>query len=64
MATCFVKSVLSIVAICEKLTTDVLSRPETDFSSYKLPGRYARSVLELITAQITVLILLRLKLSP
>ena len=54
MDTCSVKSSLSTVVICEKLTVDVLFRPDTVFSSNKLPGREAISVLDVITAHITV----------
>ena len=61
MATCSVKSSLSTVVICEKLTVDVLSRPDTAFSSNKLPGREAIPVFDVMTAHITVLIVLRLK---
>jgi len=64
IAACCIKSVLSIVAICVKLTADVFSKPEIDFSSNKLPGREANSVFDVMAAHITVFMLLRLKLSP
>ena len=58
--TCSVKSSLSIVVICEKLTVDALSKPDMAFSNNKLPGKDAKSVFDVIAAQITVLMLLRL----
>jgi len=60
MDTCSVKSSLSTVVICEKFTVDVLSKPDTAFSNNKLPGKEANSVLDVIAAQIMVLMLLRL----
>ena len=64
METSEMKYDLSTVTICEKLTTDVMGNLESAFSRSKFAGELAYCWFVVITAQITVLILLRLKASP
>jgi hypothetical protein len=52
---------LSRVTIWEKLITDVFARPDAAFSNRMFAGADARLVFEVITAQIVVLMALRLK---
>jgi hypothetical protein len=55
-----VKKDLSIVTICEKLITDVLSSPESVFPNRIFAGASASRKFDVITAQIIVLSALRL----
>ena len=64
MATISIKYDLSTVIICEKFTTDDFCKHEWAFSSRILGGDFASCKLEVITAHITVFILLALKSSP
>ena len=52
-------NVLSMVTICEKLTTEVLSSFDTPFSKRKLPGAYSSSRFDVIGAHMIVLMELR-----
>jgi len=57
-----VRKLLSMVIICETLTTDGFDRPVPRTGSRTLPGASARRRFEVITAAMTVLIRLSLKL--
>ena len=56
-------NVLSMVTICEKFTTEVLSSFDTPISRRKLPGAFSSSRFDVIGAHITVLIELRFMVS-
>ena len=50
------KNSLSMVMICEKFITEVLSSFDSDFSISILPGTFAKATLDVIIAQIMVCI--------